>query len=254
MHKSQLLTVFLGLNGTEKRALNKFVASPFFNQRQEVTDLWRYLVDHVGDGLPAYHKELVFKSVFSGEVYNDKKMRHVCSWLLKCIEEYLSYAVYKRTPVNETLHLARAYKDKKQEKHFRKTLRTGQQDLAKMSTGPDAFYFNYQLEFEKYSFVESRKRINENNLRQMTTALDKYLLMSKLKQACIMVSHRSVFTTEYNYKLVELLLNFLKESPYIEEPGIICYYYCYRALSENNEVYFQNLRKTLEEHQNNTAQ
>ncbi len=249
MINSQLITVFSRLSGTEKRALNKIVASPFFNHRQEVTDLWRYLVDHSKEGSPAYFKEKVFESVFPGEAYVDKKMRHVCSWLLQCIEDYLAYAEYKRTPATETLYRARAYKSKKLGKHFQKTLRTARQQLETMPHGPEYFNLDYQLEFEKFTFAETRKLINEDFLRHINTALDKYVLMSKLKQGCIIRAHRSVFTTDYDFSLVELLLDFLKSSSYLDDPGIACYYYCYRAISENNTNCFQALKKTLQMHQ-----
>ena len=249
MYNSKLISVFLGLNGTEKRAINKFVSSPFFNKRSEVSDLWRYLISSAKEGAPAYQKERIFKSVFPGQAYNDKKMRHVSSWLLQCIEQYLALASYWRTPIIGTLHQARVYNQKKLVKHFQQTIKTGQSQLEDMPRGPEFFYYNYLLEFEQYSFVGSRSRINENNLRQMSTALDKHLFMSKLKQACIMLSHRSVFTTEYDFKLVNLLLEFLNESEYLQEPGIACYYYCYRALSENNEACFRSFRDTLHEHQ-----
>ncbi|MFT4666802.1 MAG: hypothetical protein ACI8YQ_001418 [Polaribacter sp.] len=249
MRRSQLISVFLELTGVEKRELNKFVASPFFNQRKEVTDLWRYLVDYSKEGSTAFKKERVFESVFQGKEFDDKLLRHVSSWLLRCIEEYLAYVEYKSTPVKETLHKARAYKHKKQEKYFQKSIRVGEQQLEKMNPGLEFYYFEYSLKFEQYNYVDSRNRGIENNLRSMNQALDKYLLMSKLKQACFVNSHQSVFTTKYDFQLVELLLTFLENSSYLKEPSIACYYYCYRAISENNTECFQLLKSTLQQHQ-----
>ena len=40
MWKSKLMEVFRTLNGTEKRGLNKFIRSPFFNQQAGVVALW----------------------------------------------------------------------------------------------------------------------------------------------------------------------------------------------------------------------
>jgi hypothetical protein len=248
MNNSQLIHVFLALSGKEKRAINKVVLSPFFNQRQEVIELWRYLVEHANEGSPAFRKEKIFEVIFPGKVFDDKLMRHVSSWLLKCIEEYLSYAVFKSTPVKETLHQAEAYKHKKLIKYFQKALLAGDQMVQTMPRGLESFYFDYRLQSEKYSFVGTRGKITEDNLRLMNMALDKYLLMSKLKQACIVRSHQSIFTTKYNFQFVELLLDYLKESDFLKEPGVACYYFCYRAMSENNEDCFQLLKSTLQEH------
>lgn len=247
MKNSQLINVFLGLNGKEKRAINKVVVSPFFNQRQEVIDLWRYLVDHSKEGSPAFRKKQIFDSVFPGKAFDDKLLRHVSSWLLKCIEEYLAYTIFKSTPIKETLHLTQAYRHKKQEKYFQKSLQIGDTQLEKIPRGLELFYFDYRMKVEKYGFAGTRNKITEDNLRFMNLALDKYILMSKLKQACIVRSHQSIFTTKYDFNFVELLLTYIEENQFLEEPGIACYYYCYKAMSGNDENSFQALKKTVQE-------
>ncbi len=249
MYNSKLVQVFLKLSGTEKRAINKFVESPFHNHREEVIVLWRYMVSHVEEGRPAFEKVKVYESVYPGQDYDDKLLRHLCSWLLQCIEEYLALSVYRSTPALETLHRAKAYRDKKLEKHFQKVIRTGKKQLEHIPRGIDFFHFNHQFAFENFRFVEKRKLINESYLMQMTSTLDKYILMSKLKQACIVQAHQSVFTTQYDFSLIDLLLEFLKSSEYLNEPGIACYYCSYRALTENNEVYFHALKDNLRKYQ-----
>jgi hypothetical protein len=254
MKNSQLVHVFLALDGKEKRAINKVVGSPFFNQRQEVIDLWRYLVEHANEGSAAFRKESIFESVFPGKVYDDKLLRHVSSWLLQNIEEYLAYVEYKRTPVIETLYKAKAYKNKKLGKQFQKTISAAEGQLKSIPHSPDFFHMDYQIEFEKFTFAETRKLVNEDYLRHINASLDKYVFFTKLKQACIVRAHQSVFTTKYNFQFVEHLITYLKDSPYFEEPGIACYYYCYKAVSENDEECFQKLKDLLQKNKKILAQ
>jgi len=249
MYKSDLFIVFSSLSGPDKRALSNFLVSPFFNQKQDVLDLWHYLVKNAKVGAPAFKKQKVFENLFSGEDYNDKAMRYTMSRLLKTIEQFLAYSEYMTTPINETLHLSRAYKKRKQAKLFQKTLKKAKHQLSNMDQDQDYFHYNYQLEFEQYDFAESLQRSTDNNLNEMSIALDKHLLISKLKQACLLQSHLLVFKTEYDFSLVELLLDYIKNSPYKDDPSIAAFYNCFLALHRDDELAFQNLKNTIQKEQ-----
>lgn len=249
MYTSDLYIVFSSLSGVEKRSFSTFLQSPYFNQKQKVIDLWQYLLKNHQYGATAFKKQKVFEVLFLGEAYNDKTMRHLMSWLLKSLEQFLAYSEYKTTPVNETLHLARTYKNRKLGKIFKKTIKTAEKQLSNMRQSEDYFHFNYLLEFEKYEFAESQRRTKENNLSETNAALDKHILISKIKQACLLQSHQSVYKTNYDFSLVNLLLEYIKTSPYKNEPTIGAYYNCYLALTDNNEEAFKELKISIQEKQ-----
>ncbi len=249
MYTSDLFTVFSSFTGSEKRSFSKFLESPYFNQKQDTIDLWQFLLKNARFGAPAFKKQKVFENLFLGKPYNDKVMRHLMSRLLKTMEQFLAYAEYKTTPTNETLHLTRSYKDRKLVKLFQKSIRAAEIQLGKMKQGQDYFHINYLLELEKYEFAESLQRSSENNLREMSAALDKHLLISKLKQACLLRSHQSVFKTEYDFSLMELLLGFIKNSSYKNDPTIAAFYHCYLALNKDDENAFQSLKETIKHKQ-----
>ena len=54
---------------------------------------------------------------------------------------------------------------------------------------------------------------------------------------------------DYDDGLLPAVLGFLKNSPYLDIPAIAIYYYCYNALTENNEEDFQKLKKQFLAHQ-----
>lgn len=247
MYTSDLYIVFSSLTGVEKRSFSTFLQSPYFNQKQKVIDLWQYLLKNHQHGATAFKKQKVYEVLFLGETYNDKTMRHLMSWLLKSLEQFLAYSEYKTTPVSETLHLAKVYKDRKLGKLFQKSINRAEKQLEKMDRGQDYFHNKYLLESEKYDLAEGQTRNKENNLIEMTAALDKHLLLSKLKQASILRSHQFVIKAEYDFSLVELLLEYIKTSPYKNEPGINAYYNCYLALTNNSTTAFQQLKESIQE-------
>ncbi len=249
MRNSDLYKVFSSLSPTEKRSLSKFLESPFFNKRQEVTAFWKYLLANAKYGAPALKKEKVFGVLFSGKAYDDSSMRHLMSWLLKSIEQFLAYSEYKTTPNKETLHLAKAYNKKGLTKLYQKSIRLAEKHLGGMKRDEDFFHYNYLLEYEKYQLAQNQQRSKEANFNEMTLALDKHLLINKFKQACILRSHQLVIKKEYDFSLIELLLDYIPKSNYINEPGVAAYYNCYLALTFNDEAAFQNLKGIIQHEQ-----
>ena len=246
MYNSKLILLFNKLNGKDKRAINKFVRSPFFNHREEVTLLWDYLVkSKQGERLPLAKTE-VFKILYREQAYDEPKMRHLMSWLLKNIEEYLAYAKFQERPIAQKLYLAEVYRGLNLEKHFNKTVSETSTLLESSVIDQHYYEFAYTLEFEKYAFTESQKRTKVNNLQELSQRLDIRILTAKLKQSCMLLAHQAVFKVEYDFSFLPALLVFIENNDAVLRiPGIAVYYYCYRALTEDNEIYFERFKQQL---------
>ena len=246
MKNNKLLQLFHCLTGVEKRALNKFLASPFFNQKKEVLALWGYLLHEYPLSPTGFSKEAAFAKIYPEGKYDLAKLRHVMSWLLQGIEEFLAYRQIQRDGFGQSVALASAYREKGLEKHFDQAMRQAGKKLEKKVKDPDFFLAKYRLEFEQFSFVDSQVRTAENNLAELGRALDVYLLASKLKQSCMQLAHQSVYKVDYDYSFLSGLLEFLEGSEYLQIPAIAPYYYGYRALTENDERFFQKFKAELE--------
>lgn len=245
MYNSKLIQVFLNLSGPDKRALHKFVRSPFFNHREEVIGLWEYLVKSKNGQDLGLTKVEAFEYLFPDEAYEDIKMRLIMSWLLNCIEEYLAYQQYQQQKVFPKIYLAKAYRHLNLEKHFNQEVKSTRNALDKMAIGQDYLHAQYLLEMEHYAFAESRRRTTSNNLQELSETLDIRIISGKLRQSCLLLAHQAVFKTDYNYTFLPELLQYLENSTYLENPAIGMYYYCYRALTENNPVHFQQFKEEL---------
>lgn len=249
MYNSKLVQVFFSLDGVSKRALHKFIRSPFFNQRQEVIALWDYLVQSKNGTKKALKKEEIFSFLFPGEKFDDTKIRLIMSWLLNCIEEYLAYRQYKQQKVFSQIYLVKAYRHLNLEKHFNQEVKRSRNLLDKMEIGQDYLHAQYLLEMEHYAFAESRRRTTGNNLQVLSKILDIRIVSGKLRQSCLLFAHQAVFKTDYDYTFLPALLDYLENSVYLENPAIGMYYYCYRALTENNPDFFQKFKFELQRSQ-----
>lgn len=240
MKDHKLLALYHRLNGVEKRALHKFLASPFFNQKQEVSALWAYLNEDYAQNPEGFSTEVAFQKMYPGQVYDAALLRYAMSWLLQNIEHFLAYRQMQGNKLDSMLALATVYRNKNLGKHFDHIMRQATQELAQKNA-QDANYYRdkYRLEFEQYSFVESQVRSASNNLAEVGRALDVHLLALKLRQSCLQLAHQAVYNAHYDYSFLPALLQYLENSEYLQLPAIRPYYYCYRALTENNEYFFR---------------
>ncbi len=245
MYNSKLVEVYHKLNGPDKRGVSKLLQSPLFNRKEEVIALWTYLLKSKGGETASLQREAVFAELFPGVAFEEKYMRHLMSWLLGLIEDYLAYKQAQRRPIYRQLNLAEAYRERGLEKHFRRALAEGQQQLEKMHLDRDYLYAQYLLEFERYAFADSRQRTTTNNLQELSRRLDVFITASKLKQSCMLLAHQAVYKVDYDYSFLPQMLDYLSESNYLEEPAIAVYYHYYRAATEDSDDQFEFFRQRL---------
>ena len=252
MKKSNLVSILQTFDKKEVREFRKWLQSPAHNQRQDVVDLYEYLM--AGQHLyieKFLAKERVFKAIFPNNEYNDSEMRQTMHFLFRAIEGFLAYNELFRDDVRSQTILAKVYRQRQLPKLFKKTM-----DLAQKTQKLQPFrnhqYFEneYALQFEQYSYLSGLGRNVPLNLQQVSDANDISFLTNKLKLSCIMLSHQAVFKTEYQLHLLEDILTNMEEgSKYLDIPAISAYYYSYKAISEKTEEsHFLQLKEQVKSH------
>lgn len=252
MKKSKLLDVFRSLEGNQIRLLGEFLDSPYHNKNQLACKLFKYLERCYPDFKDKkIERKLVFSKIFPKEPYNDLKMRHLFSLLLKCTEEFLIAEAQKEDPTLSNILLLQEYRKLKLQKHFSATLRKIS-DLRKKNNkkGIQYFYHSYRIE-QEVELIDSlfQERRNETNLQNVSDQLDAFYVTSKLKQICEIVSYQHLFNQEYELKMMQEILDHLEENHY-QNPVINIYYYGFLTLKEpENRNHFLHLKKELIQHQ-----
>ena len=87
MVKSRLFELFDILPKKDIRQMGKFIASPFFNQRGHVIELFNYLVTCKFEKKMLPHREKAFEMLFPNQNYDDHKLRLSMSLLQKAFEK-----------------------------------------------------------------------------------------------------------------------------------------------------------------------
>lgn len=248
MEKSRLIQILRTFSKKEVRDLRKWLQSPSHNQREDVQALFDYLIENEHlDQENALAKEEVFANVYKGLPYDDAQMRQVMHFLLKAVEEFLIYGEWTDDPVKARINLAKVYRRRQLGKLFQRTVDSAK-ELQQSQPLRNLSYLenNYLLEQEQYNYLSGLKRTVPLNLQEVSDSLDIHFISTKLRQACLMLAHQTVFQVEYKIGLLDKVLEFVEQETLFEVPAIAIYYHSYKALKErNSETHFQQLKKAL---------
>lgn len=249
--KSILLSVLDTFSKKEHRELRKWLQSPAHNQREDVLDLYTGLLehDHLGDDKnPA--KEIMFELTYPGEPYDDARLRQVMHFLLKAVEEYLLYQELMDDEVRGRILLTRVYRQRQLSKSFQRAVDQARSLQEKIPFRNRQFLQNeYYIEYERYAYLSGLRRTVPLNLQELGDALDASYLANKLRLACLMLAHQTVYKADYDMGLLQEVLNLVEEKHYTEVPAIAIYYYSYKAIQDTGtEGHFEQLKKQIFDH------
>ncbi len=249
MEKSHLVHILRVLDKKEVKELRKWVNSPAHNLRQDVIDLFEYLV--AGQHLSTekhLEKEGVFQAIFPSKTYNDAEMRQAMHFLLKAVENFLVYHELLKDEVRTQTMLAKVYRKRQLPKLFQKTIEAGQQTQQQQPYRNHQYFENeYALQFEQYTYLSGLGRNTPLNLQEVSDANDVAYLANKLQLSCIMLSHQAVFKTTYRLQILDELLVYLESNQHLlEVPAIAIYYHQYKAMTSPDLIeHFQQLKKII---------
>ena len=248
MQNTQLFRALQTLTATERRGLERFVQSPFFNRSDKPVFLLDYL-DACLSQKQEPSSETAFEKTFPKQPYDDAKLRLVSSVLLSLLEKYLVFLENEADEARNSLRLATAWRKRGAAKPFHAALRDAHKDLEKQPWRHAGFYASQtDLEWERYQFASSERRTGELNLQAVSDNADVAFCARKLQLACLALSHQSVYQADYQLDLLVAALDFAARHPHI--PALGLYYHCYRFLSETGDAEndFRAFNGLLREH------
>ncbi len=248
MQKSIVVSILRTCTKKECRELRKWVESPAHNQRQDVIDLFGYLME---DGC-LYNDDLlekarVYRKIFPKSEFDDAKMRQTIYFTTKCVEEFLIYQELLSDEIRGLNALNSVYRKRKLDKLFQKNIRATIKKQEKQPYRNGKYLRNkYSIEQEQYYYLSGIKRL-ELNLQSISDTLDLTYIVDKLRQSCLLLAHQSVYKgKEYDTGLLKEILKAVKEKDFFKYPAVAIYYYTYMTLVEKeDESHFYNLKSQM---------
>jgi hypothetical protein len=248
MQNSQLTLILASLSKKEGRELRKWLVSPLHNQRSDVLQLYEYLTS--GKRLEddkSLEKERIFRKLYPKEAYEDAKMRQVIHFLQEAIEEYLIFTKAQEDKLQCQLNLVRSFRERKLERLYDKAMRKLEQSFLDFPfRNEDYLDKAYWIEKEKSEQI-SEKRAQVSNYQEMSDQVEVSFITRKLKLACVMLSHQKIYKTNYNFGLLDAVLEHLqKQDTLLQKPAIKLYYHFYNLFKfPDEEFHFFEIKQVL---------
>jgi Anaphase-promoting complex, cyclosome, subunit 3 len=243
---SQLLELVKSLDKRDMRELRKVVRSPYFNQRDDVSQLFDCIDKTLNSRLPDLSKEKIFEKVYHNQKYDDVLIRQLMSYLYKVIQKYLITEGVLQNEMESQLYLTHALRQRNADRIVEKQLNDSLEIIEKQGFKNAKYhYIKYSLRIEDYEYKSKKKRTSEMNLQNLSDELDFYYLSERLRQACIMYSHETISKHTYEQPFLSIVLAQLHNMQEIPL-SVLAYFHTYKALTTtDNQEHFKKLRDII---------
>ncbi|MFI5218172.1 MAG: hypothetical protein ACHQNT_01700 [Bacteroidia bacterium] len=248
----KLIHLLKTLSPWELKSFQKYVASPFFNVNEKVSQLLEILVKEY----PVFEeKQITFENIFSklfeNEKFNHQKLRYVMTDLTLLLEGFLAYEVFREKAFYQKKFLLQKLKEKNHDKYFKQHLSLGNQ-IQESHSQRDLKYYKRQLGYDELSYEFTAVKDNraaDTSLQSLSDNLDMYYLSHKLKYCCEILNRQNILQVQYNIPILEFLLSYLKKNPHENIPIVRVYFLILKTILEPEaENYFSDLKKYLQLH------
>ena len=257
MTTSLLVRAFHQLPAKETRALVDFVRCPLFNRREDVIRLCEHLAAHIGK--PAQKEltaERLFATAFPGEPFDHSRLRHLMSYTLNAVRQYLALIEWQSDKAECQQTLVRALRNRGMDKLFDKALDKSVSQGEKQNVRDAKHHFHqYQLHQEKLEHKARHVRSTGLNLQPLPDELTTFYVSEMLRHACSALMHQAVAGQTYHMQLLDAILGVVEQGPMLETPAVAVYYHGYRMLHSPEEDHaFERLKQLLAQHEDRFEQ
>jgi len=226
-----------------------FLRSPYFNTRNDVIRF----VDLVLDAKTPLSKEALYKKMYPGKPFDDRRVPDLMYRALKLLERFLEEEQYRTQDWQRKLNLLNiiAVNDLDM---IRSVVLAEIETLSREKPLRDSAYFYeeflYQTEADKM-FLSRSKIQDDQSLQKKVDQLDLFYLSAKLRDSCEMMNRKRIVAASYEFHLLDSLMKAIEADmdQYAQYPAIILYYRIMLMLNDpENPGHFFQLKDEV--HQN----
>ncbi len=231
----------------EKKALKKFVRSPYFNENHFLVKLLDLLL--IGDNLD---KSELWRTVRPQTPFNNLLFRRMCSDLTKLIHDFIAVDQYKKSSILKNNDLLRYFNENNLDKHFWGIEKVQRKQFDSLPYRDSNYYLN-KLKLEKEVDDNNVQRIQltkQVNLEQTDKMLDCFYLSQKLKNYCNVLNYKNVLNLEINQFISDEIFSLIFENETLQEVPAIGIYFkiACTLVYPDNENYLEELTELLDKH------
>lgn len=255
MKNSKLLDLLSKLSAKDLTKFEDYVHSPYFNKHKEVTQLCVELLYTAPnfEHPRRLQAEYLYQKIYPKQPYINRKFHHLTSQLLQLLYDFLATQRWQKEDIQRQLWLLEELRKYRAEKHYAYASKRHHKFLGQSEVQQAQQYF-YQYHFHKEQnakFIDEGGRQYNAHLQKGNNALDLFFVLEKLQVACDMASRNIVIQANYEWTMLDTVLDYVEQSAYAEYPILQAYKAIFRLLTSTAvqaEEYYQQLKEILAIH------
>ena len=235
----------------ELKSLDSFLASPFFNKKQEIIDLYRYIVKYAPEfsNEKKLSKAVISRKLFPGKRFDPEKIQRTISTFTKLVEQFIIQNEIQNNKVSQSFNLLEFYEKKSLYEHYNKAQKQLENILKKNGQNNESDYLNKYLlslgKLNNYSINNQTERYEE--LNQTIKYFQIYCLFGNLKLLCHFFNNKTIIKLDEDAQLVDLILAQSQLEKFKENTHIKAFYNALMFIKDqDNEDNFLELKSMLQ--------
>ncbi len=237
------------LSHEEHIRLLRFLRSPYFIMSKTMEPLCKVFVRLLQRGEEGFDRQQVWQKIFPDEPYDDVNFRKNCSDLLRLTGEFMAQEMAEKDGAKQAIGTLSYSVQHKVEPMLPTALRQARAALKQKPYRSFQDFLNaYSVERHYYTMMEFDVKVNaRTNLEEISSQLDLFYWIEKLKIFSAMLSQQRMANHQYDLKFMGQILDFLREYPVEDVPELAIYYYSFLTLyEEENVTHYYKLRRLLD--------
>lgn len=193
MKHSILLKNIAVLPARDRKQFQKWLASPLFNQRDDLSALFRHIDQYMEKSPGNLSKESVWPVLYPGIPYNEAKMNLVMSLLLRQVRDFMAWRAWQDDEPVPQLYLCKALRRVGLDQDFE---RAWQESMTALTASPfrdERFHqLSHQFYSERSDFLSLGNRSVELPYEQMAEHRHTAYRLGELRLQCSAAVSRNV--------------------------------------------------------------
>jgi hypothetical protein len=237
------------LDHEEHLRLLRFLRSPYFILSKTMAPLCEVFVRLIERGEEGFDRQQVWQKIFPELPYDDVNFRKYCSDLLRLTGEFMAQEMMVGEEAKRSIGTLAYAVQHKIEPLFKGAFRQAKAAVEqKPYRSTEDFLNAYTIERHYFAMMEFNVKVNaRSNLEEISTHLDLFFWIEKLKLFSAMLSQQRTGNHPYKLHFMQQVVDFLRDYPVDEVPELAIYYYSFLTLYEEDQVaHYYNLRRLLD--------
>lgn len=246
MEKGKLFELLRLFTKREQNAFRQFLASPYFNQRQDLVQLFECLQQQIESQNPV-DKTALWAALKADAPYDAQQMLLLMSYLTKLAEQFIAVERTLRDSFEVKMKVVEHCGENAADKQQQHWLREARRSLEKQDSRNAEYLFRqYQIEAAAYRLAFARSPEKEEHFAKLSPSLDRAFMAMKLRQNMWLLNHDKLYKWGYQPSTLDILLEQLPLEAFGAEPALHLYTFGIAMLKEpENEAIFRQFKNTL---------